>query len=92
VIRTFRHKDLAKLFATGSKAGIQVAQAKRLSLILAALDAATAASDMGLPGLRVHPLKGGRSGTWSVSVSGNWRIPFRFDGKDAIDVDYEDCH
>ncbi len=68
------------------------AEAARLVLILAALNAATAASDMGLPGLRLHPLKGGRSGTWSVSVSGNWRITFRFEGKDATDVDYEDYH
>jgi toxin HigB-1 len=61
-------------------------------LILAALNAAVAPKDLGLPGLRLHPLKGGRSGTWSVSVSGNWRITFRFSGKDAVDVDYEDYH
>jgi toxin HigB-1 len=47
---------------------------------------------MGLPGLKLHPLKGGCSGSWSVSVSGNWRITFRFEGKDAVDVDYEDYH
>lgn len=47
---------------------------------------------VGLPGLRLHPLKGTRSGSWSVSVSGNWRVTFRFSGKDAIDVDYEDYH
>jgi proteic killer suppression protein len=92
VIRTFRHKGLAKFFATWSKAGIQAAHAERLGLILAALNAATAPADMGLPGLRLHPLKGSRGGSWSVSVSGNWRITFRFEGKDAIDVDYEDYH
>jgi toxin HigB-1 len=92
VIRTFRHKGLAKFFVTGSKAGIQAAHAERLSLILAALNAATAASDMGLPGLRLHPLMGERAGIWSVIVSGNWRIAFRFEGKDAADVDYEDYH
>ena len=92
MIRTFRHKGLAKFFATGSKAGIQAAHAERLSLILAALNAATAASDMGLPGLRLHPLKGARAGSWSVSVCGNWRITFGFEGKDAVDVDYEDYH
>ena len=47
---------------------------------------------MGLPGLQLHPLKGDRKGTWSVSVSGNWRITFSFSGKDAINVDYEDYH
>jgi toxin HigB-1 len=92
MIRSFRHKGLAKFFTKGSRAGVQAAHAERLRLILAALNAAVAPSDMGLPGLRLHPLKGGRSGTWSVTVSGNWRITFRFSGKDAIDVDYEDYH
>jgi toxin HigB-1 len=92
MIRSFRHKGLAKFFAMESRAGIQSAHAERLRLILAALNAAVAPGDMGLPGLRLHPLKGGRRGTWSVTVSGNWRITFRFSGKDAIDVDYEDYH
>ena len=92
MIRTFRHKGLAKFFLTGSRAGIQATHAERLRLILAALSAASSGADMGLPGLRLHPMKGGRSGTWSVSVSGSWRITFRFDGKDAVDVDYEDYH
>lgn len=92
MIRTFRHKGLAKFFATGSKAGIQAAHTEPLSLILGALNAATTPGDMALPGLKLHPLKGGRSGTWSVTVRANWRITFRFEGKDAVDVDYEDYH
>ncbi len=92
MIRTFRHKGLAKFFVTGSRAGIQAAHAERLSLILGVLNAATAPADIGLPGLKLHPLKGARSGTWSVTVRANWRVTFRFDGKDAIDVDYEDYH
>jgi proteic killer suppression protein len=47
---------------------------------------------MGLPGLHLHALKGDLSGYWSVSVSGNWRIIFRFEGIDAVDVDYVDYH
>ena len=90
--RSFRHKGLAKFFATGSRAGIQAQHAERLSLILATLNAAAAPGDMALPGLKLHPLKGGRSGTWSVTVRANWRVTFRFDGKDAVDVDYEDYH
>ena len=48
--------------------------------------------DMNLPGLDLHELKGRRRGTWAVRVSGNWRITFRFEGEDAVDVDYEDYH
>ena len=92
MLRSFRHKGLAKFFATGSRAGIQAEHAERLGLILAALNASVSPGDMGLPGLRLHPLKGRRAGTWSVSVSGNWRVTFRFSGKDAVDVDYEDYH
>ena len=47
---------------------------------------------MDLPGYRLHPLKGRLAGLWSVSISGNWRIVFRFDGNDAHDVDLVDYH
>ena len=92
MIRSFRHKGLARFFETGSKAGIQSAHAERLRLILGRLNAAVKAEDMGLPGLRLHPLKGERKGTWVVWVSGNWRVTFRFVGADAEVVDYEDYH
>jgi proteic killer suppression protein len=47
---------------------------------------------MALPGFRLHPLKGERSGQWAVSVSGNWRVVFRFEGEDVFDVDLVDYH
>jgi proteic killer suppression protein len=47
---------------------------------------------MNLPGYKLHQLKGNRAGTWAVSVSGNWRLVFQFQGADAILVDYEDYH
>ena len=56
------------------------------------LDAALRSEDMNLPGYRFHSLKGGRKGSYAVSVSGNWRLTFRFDGEDAADVDLEDYH
>jgi proteic killer suppression protein len=92
VIRGFKHKKLAKFFETGSKAGVQAQHGERLRLILGRLSAATAPGDMALPGLDLHPLKGERKGTWAVSVSGNWRVTFKFVGKDADTVDYEDYH
>ena len=47
---------------------------------------------MGLPGLRLHKLTGSRAGIWSVTVSGNWRVTFRFKDGDAEFVNYEDYH
>jgi proteic killer suppression protein len=92
VIRGFRHKGLAKFFETGSKGGIQAEHAARLRLILSRLSAATTPGDMALPGLKLHPLKGDRKGSWALAVTGNWRVTFRFVGKDADAVDYEDYH
>ncbi|MGP9767419.1 type II toxin-antitoxin system RelE/ParE family toxin [Halomonas sp. AOP13-D3-9] len=83
---------MAKLFKSGSTAGIQAAHTKRLRLILGRLNAASDAKDMDLPGLRLHELSGNRSGTWSVTVSGNWRVTFRFEDGDAEIVNYEDYH
>jgi proteic killer suppression protein len=47
---------------------------------------------MNLPGYRLHKLSGKEKGTWSVWVSGNWRVTFQFDGPDAVNVDYLDYH
>jgi proteic killer suppression protein len=92
MIRGFRHKGLARFYFTGSQSGIQPSHAGRLRLILGTLDAATKPGDLALPGLRLHPLAGEQSGRWAVMVSGNWRLTFKFVGKDADEVNYEDYH
>lgn len=66
--------------------------ADKIARILGRLDVATTARQMDLPGWRLHPLKGALRGFWSVWVTGNWRIIFRFDGQDAVDVDLVDYH
>ncbi|MGB7217167.1 MAG: type II toxin-antitoxin system RelE/ParE family toxin [Vicinamibacterales bacterium] len=91
-IKGFRHKGVEQFFAAGTKRGIQAKHEDRLRLILGALNAATNPKDMNLPGLSLHELQGARKGTWAVKVSGNWRVTFRFGGKDAEYVDYEDYH
>lgn len=92
MIKGFSHKGLERFFVNGLKSGIQAKHAARLRLLLGRLHAAEAPRDMNLPGLYLHELSGNRSGVWSVRVSGNWRITFRFEGKDAVDVNYEDYH
>jgi proteic killer suppression protein len=92
VIQNFAHKGLARFYYTASKSGIQAKHAERLRLILSNLDQAEGPEDMDLPGLSLHELKGKRRGVWSVKVSGNWRVTFRFVGTDAEAVNYEDYH
>ena len=60
--------------------------------MLSRLNVATDPQGMNLPGWRLHPLKGDQAGRWSVTVSGNWRVTFEFEGTDAILVDYLDYH
>lgn len=92
LIKSFKHDGLEKFFKQGSKAGIQPAHARKLQLQLAALNAATQASDMNAPGWDLHPLKGRLVHHFSISVNGNWRLTFRFNGQDATVVDYLDYH
>jgi len=47
---------------------------------------------MALPGVNLHKLKSKRKGTWSVKVTGNWRVRFKPKKGDVFDVDYEDYH
>lgn len=92
VIKTFKHKGIERFFRSGSRAGIQASHAPRLARQLSALDAASRPEDMNRPGWDWHPLKGGLSGHWSVSVNGNWRLTFAFDNGDAVLIDYLDYH
>jgi proteic killer suppression protein len=92
MIRSFKHKGLEQLFLTGSRQGINPPHAPKLARILDRLDASTAPADMDLPGYRLHELSGRDKGVWSVTVNGNWRVTFRFDGNDATVVDYLDYH
>jgi proteic killer suppression protein len=92
VIRSFRHKGLERYFAKGDRKGIDAKHEGRIRRILDRLDAATRPDDMNLPGFDFHPLKGALRGTFAVSVSGNWRITFRFADGDSIDVNLEDYH
>lgn len=91
MIESFRHK-LAKLFEDDDRRKVPASQADKIARILARLNEAVVVQDMGLPGYRLHPLKGELAGLWAVSVSGNWRITFRFENGSAHDVDLIDYH
>jgi proteic killer suppression protein len=92
MIKSFRPKGLKAFFDKGSLAGIQAAHAPRLGAMLRRLNEASDVQAMNLPGWGLHQLKGALKGHWSVWVSGNWRLTFRFDGTDTELVDYLDYH
>lgn len=92
MIKHFKHRGLQAFFETGSKAGIRPDHAARLARQLRQLNDSISPREMNMPGWKLHPLSGDLAGHWSVSVSGNWRLTFVFEGEDAILVDYRDYH
>ena len=93
-IRTFAHKGVEEIFLTGRSRRIGPPFRQRMSLLLDAIDGATGVQDLvGAHGF--HALTGPRVGTYAMSVSGNWRLTFRFEHGttgDVLDVNFEDCH
>lgn len=92
MIRGFRHRGLEAFFTKDDRRKLPPERVDRISRLLDRLHASRFPQDMNLPGFDFHQLKGRRKGTYAVSVSGNWRLTFRFDGEHAVDVDLEDYH
>ncbi len=92
MIVSFRHKGLKLYYEKGDASRLQPQHVSKIRLILTRLDAATMPEMMQVPGYNLHPLTGNLKGFWSVKVSGNYRIIFRFDNENAHDVDYLDYH
>jgi proteic killer suppression protein len=92
MIKSFRHKGLKDFWEKGSKKGIPPALAPRVERMLDALDAATEVSQLNLPGFNLHRLKGDRKDEWSIRVSGNYRLTFKFMQGEADGVHLEDYH
>ena len=92
MIISYHHKGLELYAEKGDRSRIQQSHVAKIRLILTRLNAATSPEQMNQPGYYFHALKGDLKGYYSVRVSGNWRIIFRFEGENAADVDYLDYH
>jgi len=91
----FRDKGLRQLYEDGSTRGVPSAMADKLRKLLLALETAETLEQLGrFPGWKLHPLKGNLKGLWSLTVTGNWRLIFRYDEQTntASDVDLIDYH
>jgi toxin HigB-1 len=92
MIGSIRDKGLAVLYYDDQTKGVKQSLVKRLRQILALLATAVSVEDMDIPGLKFHQLKGDLAGFYAVSVSGNWRVIFRFEDGQAAEVDLIDSH
>jgi proteic killer suppression protein len=92
MIENFRDRRLKHLYERGDCSRIAAELVDKVERILFRMDHALVIEDMDLPGFRLHRLTGDLKGFWSVSVSGNWRIIFRFENGKAFDVEMIDYH
>jgi proteic killer suppression protein len=92
MIKSFKSKALAELFNNGNPRKVQPKHVERLNMILTTLNAATHVGQMNAPGMHLHPLKGKPKGRYAVWVDENYRVIFRFEAADAVEVDYGDYH
>ena len=92
LIRSFRHKGLRAIYRSEQPFGIDLALVQRVRRLLLLLDSAEGPADARTPGGALHPLRGDRRGTWSIRVTGRWRLTFRFVDGDVTELDLEDYH
>ena len=92
MIRSFRNKGLQRYAVRGDTSKLSVTHLRRLDAMLKQLDVARGPEELDTPGWRFHPLKGDKAGRYSLTVSGNWRLTFGWEGEDAVEVDLEDYH
>ena len=92
MLRTFRHKGLKRLCEGDDPRGVRADQLRRIRDVLAHLDEARQPIDLKFARIPASPLRGDWKGHWSVTISGNWRIVFRFESGDVFDVDLMDYH
>ena len=92
MIRSFKHRGLKRFYERDDRSGIRPDFRDTIQEILTVLDDAAAPGEVDLPGYRLHPLKGGRRGEWSVWVTANFRLTFRVDAEHVTDIDLEDYH
>ncbi len=92
-LRSIRHKGLERFVERNDPKGLPAARVDKIRKIITALTVADALAELApLPGWRLHPLSGSRKGSWSLTVTRNWRMTFEIVDDEATNLDLEDYH
>jgi proteic killer suppression protein len=93
MIRTFADRETERFYATGHSRRIPPDIHRRAAVRLTQLNAAARIQDLRLPpSNRLEALSHDRSGQWSMRINDQWRVCFRFEDGDALDVEIVDYH
>ncbi len=92
-VYSIRHRGLRRFYEREESRGLPAQRVEKLRRILSAINDATTLDDLAImPGWRLHQLHGDRRGTWSITVTGNWRLTFRVENDAVHDLNLEDYH
>jgi len=92
-VRSIAHKGLRRLYEENASKGLGADTVDKLRKMLTFLDAMQDPEELrALPTWKAHMLTGDRKGTWSLNVTCTWRMTFRIDGEEIIDLNLEDYH
>lgn len=92
-VRSIAHKGLRRLYEEGSSKGLSAETLDKLRKMLTFLDAMQGPEELrALPTWKAHVLTGDRKGTWSLHVTRNWRLTFRIQDDEIVDINLEDYH
>ena len=92
MIVSISHKGLRMYYEKGIGNKLPSEQLKKIALIFDALDAIVTENDIVCLGFGIHKLKGEYDGYWALTITGNYRIIFRYYEVDIYDIDYIDYH
>ena len=93
MISTIRHKGLKDLYERNITRGLPTQSISKIRRMLSVIDTANTVDEISVyPGWRLHSLSGDYDGYWSLTVTGNWRLIFKFEAGEASDLDYVDYH
>ena len=92
MIKSLKHKGLKRLYEKGDRSGIRPDLVDTIEKLLTILDVATTPRAFDLPRYRLHRLKGDLKGYWAVTVRANWRLIFKMEDGNAVDVELIDYH
>ena len=94
-VRNIRHKGLRRFVEKNDSSGLPADFVEKIRNIVSFLQEIESAEELkAVVAWRAHQLSGDRKGTWSLTVTRNWRITFRTDETDTaiVDLDFEDYH
>jgi proteic killer suppression protein len=94
-VRNVAHRGLKRFIQHNDASGLAPSAVEKVRNIITFLQEMEDVQELrDVPSWNAHQLTGDRKGTWSLTVTRNWRVTFRIAQAEGeiFDLDYEDYH